>query len=221
MKNINSTSEDSMVLKYLVKEPQKASTIKKAIILLHGVGSNEKDLFGLSEYLPPDFYIISVRGKFTFSEGSYAWYQVDFSSGKPVFNKEQELQSRTAILTFIEQVKMKYGFNEIYLGGFSQGAIMSYSIGLLHPEKMKGIICLSGRILQEIRSEVKMTGALNNLNVFLAHGTQDGTLSIDYAREAKNYLEQLQVKLRYYEFPMGHQITPEVLKALNQWLVVQ
>lgn len=214
----NLISKDSLALKYLIKEPQSKSVKKKAIILLHGVGSNENDLFSLSEQLPKDYYIISPRGKFTLSEGSYAWYNVDFSTGKPVFNKEQELQSREAILTFIKQVKEKYGFEEIYLGGFSQGAIMSCSIGLLHPEKIKGVICLSGRILQEIRSDAKNTNELQKLKIFLSHGTQDETLTVAFAREAKIYLEQLQTKLSYHEFKMGHQITPEVLKELNKWL---
>lgn len=218
MEPVNLILKDSLVLKYLIKEPQIKSEKKKVIILLHGVGSNEKDLFSLADQLPNDYYIISLRGKFTISEGSYAWYGVDFSTGKPVFNKEQELKSRGAILTFVKQVTEKYGFDEIYLGGFSQGAIMSCSIGLLHPEKIKGIICLSGRILQDIRSDVKKLSGLHKLKIFLAHGTQDRTLTLAYAREAKTYLEQLEIVLSYHEFEMGHQINAEVLKELNKWL---
>lgn len=101
METINSISKDSLALKYLIKEPPFKSEKKKAIILLHGVGSNENDLFSLAEQLSKDYYIISPRGQFTLTEGSYAWYQVDFSSGKPIYNKEQELQSREAILLFI------------------------------------------------------------------------------------------------------------------------
>jgi phospholipase/carboxylesterase len=186
---------------------------------LHGVGSNENDLFSLADQLPKDYYIISPRGKFTISEGSYAWYNVDFSKGKPVFDIKQEAQSRDAILLFINEMKVKYGFDEIYLGGFSQGAIMSCSISLLHPEKIKGVICLSGRILQEIRGGVKNDNELHKLKIFLAHGTQDGTLTVAFAREAKTYLEQLQTKLSYHEFEMGHQITSDVLKELNKWLL--
>ena len=218
METTNLISSDSLALKYLIKEPHVKSGKKKAIILLHGVGSNENDLFSLADQLPKDYYILCPRGKFTMSEGSYAWYNVDFSTGKPVFNKEQELQSREAILSFIKQVNEKYGFDEIYLGGFSQGAIMSCTIGLLYPEKIKGVICLSGRILQEIRSDVKKTNELYKLKIFLSHGTQDETLTVAFAREAKIYLEQLQTKLSYHEFEMGHQITPEVMKELNKWL---
>lgn len=218
MKTTDNMPIEELALKYLVKEPTIKSGKKKAIILLHGVGSNEGDLFSLADQLRGEYYIISPRGKYTLSNGSYAWYDVDFSTGKPVFNKEQELQSRETILLFMKQVKEKYGLDEIYLGGFSQGAIMSFSIGLLHPEKVKGIICMSGRILQEIRSDVKNVKGLNNLNVFLAHGTQDATLPVTFAREAKTYLEELHTRLSYHEFNMGHQITMDVLNELKKWL---
>jgi phospholipase/carboxylesterase len=221
METTNFILSDSLSLNYLIKEPTIKSEKKKAIILLHGVGSNETDLFGLADQLPKDYYVISPRGKFTISEGSYAWYSVDFSTGKPVFDKKQELMSRATILLFIQEIKEMYGFEEIYLGGFSQGAIMSGSIGLLYPEKLKGIFCLSGRILQEIRSDVKKVNELQKLKIFLAHGTQDGILAFAFAREAKIYLEQLQTKVRYHEFDMGHQITNEVLQELNKWLITE
>src|SRR5436190_18070577 len=79
---IDPTSElasDSMVLHYLVREPKIKSGPKKAIILLHGVGSNEKDLFSLADQLPDDFLVICPRGQFTLGPGRYAWFNVDFS----------------------------------------------------------------------------------------------------------------------------------------------
>jgi len=137
IKETTSATSDTMVLQYLVREPKVKSEKKKAIILLHGVGSNEQDLFSLANQLPDDFLVISPRGQFTIGTGRYAWYQVDFSTGKPVFNQQQELSSREVIKKFVAQVKQKYEVDEIYLGGFSQGAIMSYSIGLTSPKKSK------------------------------------------------------------------------------------
>jgi phospholipase/carboxylesterase len=94
IKETNSTASDSLVLQYLVREPEVKSANNKAIILLHGVGSNESDLFSLANQLPQDFFIISPRGQFTLGAGKYAWYNVDFSTGKPVYNAEQEASSR-------------------------------------------------------------------------------------------------------------------------------
>jgi phospholipase/carboxylesterase len=207
-----------LVLKYLVQEPKVKSTKKKAIILLHGVGSNEEDLFSIANSLPGEYLIISARGQYRLGAGRYAWYNIDFSTGKPVFNAEQEASSREIIKTFIKQVKEKYQVDELYLGGFSQGAIMSYSLGLTHPGELQGIVSLSGRILEEIKPLVKKEIYLTELKVFVAHGQQDSTLPIQYARAAKHYLKDLGVQLTYHEYQSGHQVSNEVLRDLNNWL---
>lgn len=221
IKETNSAGSDSMVLQYLVREPKIKSTKKKAIILLHGVGSNENDLFGLADQLPEDFYVIAARGQFTLSEGRYAWYNVDFSTGKPVFDKAQEISSREVIRKFIAQVKQKYRVDEVYLGGFSQGAIMSYSVGLTHAKEIKGILALSGRLLDEVKPLIIKNDELQQLSVFVAHGVQDNTLTVQYAREAKLYLDSLGVQLSYHEYEMGHGITTAVIKDMNHWLDAQ
>lgn len=214
----NNTTSGSMILQYLVREPKVKSEKKIAIILLHGVGSNANDLFSLTDELPNDYYIISPRGQFILGAGRYAWYNVDFSTGKPVFNAKQELSSREVISKFVKQVKQKYHLDEVYLGGFSQGAIMSYSIGLTNPQEVKGIISLSGRLLEEVRPLVSKNEDLKQLKVFVAHGVQDGTLPVHYARDAKSFLESLQVQLSYHEYQMGHQINGDVLNDLKSWL---
>lgn len=218
IKEITSTTTDSMVLQYLVREPKVKSEKKKAIILLHGVGSNEQDLFSLANQLPDDFFIISPRGQFTLGAGRYAWYQVDFSTGKPVFNAQQEISSREVIRKFVAQVKHKYNLDEVYLGGFSQGAIMSYSIGFTNPTEVKGIISLSGRLLDEVRPLIIKSNNLQQLKVFVAHGVQDNTLQIQYARDAKSFIEDLKIPLSYHEYQIGHQINGDVLNDLKSWL---
>ena len=217
---INEISSDTtgLALQYLIQEPKGNSTKQKAIILLHGVGSNESDLFSLAEELPHDFYVISPRGRFALGAGRYAWYNIDFSTGKPIINSQQEASSREVIVTFIKQVKQKYNLDEVYLGGFSQGAIMSYSIGLTHPNEVQGIITLSGRILDEIKPLVKKDNYLQQLKVFVAHGVQDNTLPIHYSIAAKDYLESLELELTYKEYPIGHQISNQELHDLNNWL---
>lgn len=208
----------SKALFYLIRPPKATTSTAKAIVLLHGVGSNETDLFGLADQLPDDYYIISARGQYTLGPGRYAWYNVDFSTGKPVFNAEQERSSRAVIKSFIDEIRKKYQLKEIYLGGFSQGAIMSYAVGLTSPESVSGIFAIGGRRLEEIRPMVTAGASLKALPVFVAHGTADNTLPVAYAREAKGYLESLQVKLSYHEYPMGHQISAAVLKDLDNWL---
>src|ERR1044072_6659562 len=104
----NNSSTDSTILHYLVRAPKTQSEKKKAIILLHGVGSNEKDLFGIASLLPDDLYVISPRGQFVLGGYRYAWYQAEFLTGKPVSNGAQEASCRKLISTFIDQMKAKY-----------------------------------------------------------------------------------------------------------------
>ncbi|WP_162426070.1 alpha/beta hydrolase [Pontibacter pudoricolor] len=215
----NNLNKD-LALRYLIKPATITTGKQKALMLLHGVGSNEQDLFSLAKYLPTNYTVISPRGPFILGEGRFAWYQVDFSSGKPEINVAQEAQSREIIREFIGQVKEKHKLDEVYLGGFSQGAIMSYTIGLTQPELVAGVLAFSGRILQEIRPLVAEKALLKDLRVFIAHGTQDGTLPVHYAREAKTYLEDLGIKPSYHEFNAGHQITGEVLTAVSDWLKI-
>lgn len=186
--------------------------------MLHGVGRNENDMFSLADQLPDDFLIISPRASFTIANGKYAWYVVDFSTGKPIFNAEQETVSREVITKFVEEVKRIFDINEIYLGGFSQGAIMSYSIGLTNPKLVKGVVALSGRILAEMRPSIIMNADLQNLKIFVGHGILDKTLPIHFAKEAFAYLENSGVQLSYHEYNMGHQITGAVIQDLNAWL---
>jgi phospholipase/carboxylesterase len=218
IKDTATGSTDETVLSYLVREPKAKKEKQKVIILLHGVGSNEQDLFSLAQHLPDEFWLISPRGPFSVGAGRYAWYQVDFSTGKPIINTQQEAHSREILRTFIKQIKQKYAVEEVYLGGFSQGAIMSYSIGLTNPKEVNGIVALSGRILDEIKPFVKKRDELKALKVFVAHGIQDNTLPIHYAREAQEYLNSLEISVSYHEYPLGHQINEEILQDLIKWL---
>jgi phospholipase/carboxylesterase len=208
----------NLALQYLIREPKIKTESRKGIILLHGVGSNEKDLFGLANHLPDDFYVISARGPFALGGDRYGWYNVDFSTGKQVYDAKQEEVSREIISTFIGQIKLEYRLDDVFLGGFSQGAIMSYSIGLTQPKSVRGIVALSGRLLTEIQPLVKKSDDLSKLSVFVAHGTQDRTLGIAYAREANTYLKHLGVDLTYAEYENAHQISESVLKDLSKWL---
>src|SRR6185436_346811 len=140
---------------------------------------------------------------------SFGWYQVDFASGKPIYNQAQELNSRNIILDFIEELKHYHSFDDkqVYLCGFSQGGIMSYSVGLTHPEKIKGIAILSGRLLEEIKPQVVKSPALADLKIFISHGTDDGTLTVKYARESLGYLKTLNLDPAYKEYNEGHGIS--------------
>lgn len=207
-------------LEYLIRKPKVSVENPPLLLLLHGVGSNEEDLFSLTNYLPDSMLIVSARGPVTLGRDSYGWYEVLFTTGQPKINLEQERESRKLLLEFLDYLKLNYQFDEsnVWIGGFSQGAIMSYSIGLLHPERIKGIIALSGRLLEENKTIVNVTEKVLNKRIFISHGTNDRVLSVEYARSVKEYLESIGNHPHYKEYEEGHSINREMLKDLIQWL---
>lgn len=214
------TACDSVpVLHHLVREPLVKSANAPVIILLHGVGSNEEDLFSLANHLPNNFWVISARAPIRLGAHSFAWYQVDFSTGKPVFDVAQQENSRTILINFIDEIKAKYAVGgKVYLGGFSQGAIMSYSVGLSRPDLVNGIAVMSGRLLEETKPLVTAKDKVQALKVFISHGTNDPVLNIQYARSGFEYLKTLGIQPAYKEYLETHTISKEMLADLVQWL---
>lgn len=207
-------------LEYVMRQPAVDTKEPPVLILLHGYGSNESDLFELASTFPPSLLVISARAPYVISENQYAWFSLDFSTGKPIGDAKEAEQSRLKLKNFVDEVAETFMVDrtQIYLAGFSQGAIMSSSIALTFPLLLKGIAMLSGRILPEIKSQVKDIATLKNLHVFLAHGTDDTVLPIRHAREAREYLEEHNVDLEYAEYPIAHAISDEETRALVMWL---
>jgi phospholipase/carboxylesterase len=212
--------DTTSVLHYLVREPKIKSAHPPVIILLHGVGSNEEDLFSFANHLPEKYLVISARAPISLGGNSYAWYHLDFSTGKPVYNFKEEETSRATLIKFISQVKEKYSAdpNEIYLCGFSQGAIMSYSIALTRPDLVKGIAVMSGRLLEEIKPFITAKDKLQKLKVFISHGVKDNVLPVQNAREAAVFLKTLNINFSYKEYPEEHTIRNEMFTDLLKWL---
>ncbi len=185
---------------YVVREPKIASEHPPVIFLLHGLGSNETDLFSIAAQLPDRYLVICVRAPRDLGGNRYAWYRVDFSTGKPVYDFSEAEESVTLLGALMREVHEKYAVSdEVYVGGFSQGGIMSYVLGLTEPELMKGIVVMSGRLLDEVKSYVASQERREHLRVFISHGIQDTTLPIEYGREGAAYLRSLHLNPTYME----------------------
>ncbi len=104
------------------------------------------------------------------------------------------------------------------LCGFSQGAIMAYSVALTRPDLVRGIAAMSGRLLEEVKPLVKPSTALKQLAVFISHGTQDGTLPAHHAHEAEAYLRSIGMSPALKTYNEGHTINATMLADLVEWL---
>lgn len=207
-------------LRHLVRQPKIKWEKAPLLVLLHGIGSNEEDLFSLADQLPGQFLVVSARAPITLSEGSYAWFHMDLSTGKRVINEQEAEQSRQMIIKFIDELKASYSIdvNKIYLCGFSQGGIMSYSVALTRPDLVHGIAVMSGRLLDEVKPLIAPKDKLKNLHMFVSHGVNDPVLNIPFARSAVAYLKTMNIHPIYKEYPEGHTISREMLSDLVNWL---
>lgn len=213
--------QTDLSLKYIVREASKKRTNPPVVIMMHGYGSNERDLFELSKYIPDSFIVISARAPYTIDRG-YRWFDRDKSQQKFEVVRSELESSRKLVLKFIGEVGKKYHTSgaKIYVMGFSQGAIMSYAAGLTSPASVRGIGILSGLLPQPVREQTQKSAALSKLSIFIAHGTADNILSYADAKAANDYLVSLGLKPEFHTYAgMEHTISGEVLGDLIKWLV--
>ena len=213
----------TLSLVHLVRQPLVEADTPPLLLLLHGVGSNEHDLFGLAPYLDERFLIISVRAPNTLGPGSYAWFDVDFTPQGPVIDPAQAEASRGALINFIGEAITAYGANPklVYLVGFSQGAIISASVALTRPDLVAGVVMMSGRILPQIQPIMAAPEKLEGLPILVVHGIADNVLPINHGRASRQLLASLPVELIYHEYPMGHEVSQESLAEVSSWLSAQ
>ncbi|RZK37264.1 MAG: esterase [Pedobacter sp.] len=214
------TKGTEMVLHYKVELPEGQQEKPALILLMHGVGSNEEDMFRYADEIIGNVIVVSARAPFTIAQDRYAWFALEVNGGVRKINEEQAEKSRQIINIFVNQLSEKYGIDpqRIYIGGFSQGGIMAYSVGLTYPKKFAGIFAFSSRLLSEVKPVIKGEKELAHLKIFIAHGTQDQTLVVEYGRDAKEYLAPMLPKLEYHEYEMGHTIISEELEDFKIWL---
>ena len=214
--------KDDLVLKYLVHLPTKKTANPPVVVLLHGYGSNEADLFDLKQSLPEDFLIVSVRAPKQVNANGYEWYEMSHANGHHDGNKEDMLSSTALMVKFIGQIVARYHANpkEVYLAGFSQGAMMCYCIGLNHPQMVKGIAPIGGMIVPFLRSSVKPSPALKNLRVFAGHGTADEKIPFEDCKSAIDFMKSLGMAPELHAYPgTRHQITKAIIEDVSKWLM--
>lgn len=189
------------------------------LVLLHGYGSDERDLMGLAPYLDPRFAVVSVRAPQALETGGYAWFAVQFTPFGLVLDHDQAQASRLELESWLESLVAAPGVDRrrVFLLGFSQGAGMALGAALHRPELVAGVAFLSGLVVPQMIPAGEPQ-ALSALSVLMTHGRQDPLLPIARGRASRALLEQLPLRLRYREYEMGHEINEECLAEVRGWL---
>ncbi|MEP7187753.1 MAG: phospholipase [Roseiflexaceae bacterium] len=214
----------SLSLTHLFQQPRQPSDDPPPLLLLlHGLGSNERDLIGLAPYLDPRFQIVSARAPHSLVPDGYAWFEIGWTANDITINFQQAEQSRALLLGFIAEVLAAYGGDpaRVYLLGFSQGAIMSASVTLTEPEVIAGAVLMSGRIPEEIRPLIAPAERLAGKPFLVVHGTADTVLPIRNGRASRALLATLPVALMYQEYAMAHEVSAQSLADVATWLTAR
>jgi len=212
-----------LLLTHLVQRPQTGSGAPPLLILLHGYGSNEHDLFGLAPYLDPRFLILSLRAPYELMPGGYAWFEIGWTANRIVIDGQQAEASRRLIVELIPAAVAAYRADpaRVYLLGFSQGAILSAAATLTRPELVAGAVLMSGRVPDEVRGQIAVPEQLDGKPFLVVHGVTDTVLPIQNGRASRAILERLPVDLTYKEYRMGHEVSAESLADVAQWLAAR
>lgn len=217
----NLITEPALGLAHRVRPAQIATEGKApCLLLLHGVGANEAGFVELARQLDPRLVVILLRGPLAFGPMQFGWFQVNFTSTGPAINASQAEHSRRLLLDFIARLPQAYDIDpqRIWIGGFSQGGIMSASVGLTAPDTVSGFAILSGRILPEILPLVRQAIGLEKIAAYVAHGVHDNKLGIHFAREAHQLLQELGVPMEYREHEAGHELNVNMVRDFSNWI---
>lgn len=207
-------------LKHITR-PSKLNKNAPLLIMCHGYGSDENDLFSFASELPEDLFIISLRAPYDMQPFGNAWYAINFDAQQNKWNDvEQAKKSRDLIANFIDEACKHYPVDKknVTLLGFSQGTILSYAVSLTYPEKVKNIIALSGYISRDMLPENLTKESYSHLDFFCSHGNVDQIIPPEWARKTPDFLKDLDIKHVYKEYPVGHGVAPQNFYDFRTWL---
>jgi phospholipase/carboxylesterase len=188
-----------------------------ALVLFHGRGANEHDLYPLLDFLDPERRLLGVtpRGPLSLPPGGAHWYKLQ-EVGLP--DRETFLATYDEVGSWLDGFLDEHGIahDRAVLGGFSQGAVMAYSFGLGKGRpRPAALIALSGFIPTVEGFELDLSEIPP---VAIGHGTYDPVISVEFGRRARQLLEEAGASVLYREYPLSHAIDPGFLIELRDWL---
>jgi len=204
-----------------VSRPGTTDSEAPAVVLIHGRGTNERDLLPIGAQLPEELHVLSVRAPQPMDgPDSYTWYALDLSSGglhdsQP--DAEGFRRSLDSIHGFVEAATDRYDLDPDRIGllGFSQGAITSMAALLERPDAYRWVVALNGYLAD---SHADRAEEAADKPVFVGCGSMDQVIPPERAERAAETLAEGGVDARFERYDVGHGTTPEELSDVLGWL---
>jgi phospholipase/carboxylesterase len=201
------------------RERPPAGEPEGALVLLHGRATDENDLFPLLDILDPDRRLAgyTLRGPLNLPPGGWHWYEL---AGIPTPDPTTFTRTFARVSGWLDSLGEEIGvpMERTVLGGFSQGSVMSYALGLGAERPVPaGIVALSGFLPRVPGFALDLEGR-QGLPVAIGHGTHDPVIGVEFGREARQILEEAGLDVTWRESPMMHGVDPAYLSELQAWL---
>jgi len=196
-----------------LRERPAAGEPQGTLVLLHGRGADEHDLHPLLDALDPKrkLHGVTPRGPLSLPPGGAHWYKL---AGIPTPDPETFWPSIELLSDWLDGLQ-----RPLVLGGFSQGAVMSWALGLGRgPEKRPAaILALSGFMPRVDGLELDLTG-LQGYPAAIGHGAYDDIIPVEFSRQARSLLEPAGASVLYREYPLPHTIDPSFVPELQAFV---
>lgn len=205
--------------------------INSVFIFLHGLGENAQRYLSTfqSSYRPvpnttkvilPNAPLshVGIMG----GELMNSWYDIKGMSDEQDVSQEDVFNNTAKIIELIhkEAKKVEGGYQQIFVGGFSQGASMALTVGLNIKENIGGIIALSGVLFPFCTKNVNIEEK-KDLPIYIGHGTLDEKININLAKLSYDYFISNNFKnVKFNEFPIAHSISSTELKDINDFIYI-
>ncbi|MCF7826613.1 MAG: dienelactone hydrolase family protein [Candidatus Marinimicrobia bacterium] len=220
--------EASSLQPYRIRFPQDydASKSYPLLIGMHGMGGNAEGFVSQYDLLEnPQVIFVAPEGQYPLSmHVGPQWHRRSWSLtavGKKAWQSSDKMVC-DYVLNTIKKVSAEYKVSDVYLMGFSQGAVYAYTIGLQNPEAIKGVIGFSGYLMdteagQSILTQQDIeTG--KNLRLYIAHGIDDAAIKVETARQLKAMFEAQGYDLTYTEFEGHHGVKADIFNDAVKWM---
>jgi phospholipase/carboxylesterase len=189
-----------------------------ALVLFHGRGADENDLFPLVDVLDPERRLVGAtpRGPLSLPPGGAHWYALG-GIGTPEATTFHSSYSAAAEWLDGFLAEHGVGHDHLVLGGFSQGGVMTYSLGLGQGRPRPAALAVFSSFMPIVSGfEFDLSPPLPP--VAIGHGTLDPVIGVQWGRQARQRLEAVGAEVLYRETPMSHQLDPEFVQDVGAWL---
>jgi len=189
------------------------------LVMLHGIGADENDLFPLARYFDPRFRIVTLRAPRRYQIG-YAWFDLAIhADGSIEPDASEARQTLGELVAWLRSAPTRHQTEprQTFLLGFSQGAIMSLGALRTAPELLAGVVAFSGSSPDGLFAPPADAQAVARVPLLIAHGTLDDVLPVEHGRRARAAFAG-SADVTYREYAVGHGIGSDEIDLVAKWL---